>query len=279
MAIAVEPNNYFVNSHPAMSWRATVAGLLISFFVFAILLSLGIAMGGVSLTDGADLRNSGVMGGLWLLISVLFSLFAGSYIGARISNFEAPWVGMSQGFVLASLFMGVLGWQLFGLAGWVTSATGNLLGSAAKAGAQAAPAAQNMASSLNIGVNEIIEDNLGDVQFKREPTTIMTGVASRLIRGNNEGAKAYLVRNSNLSAAEVDQRIAKLEMEMRKVTDDARLAAANTLKYVGWSLFATMVLGLITSIAGGVMGSMANRMNPAVRATLPGFRPEQTVRT
>jgi hypothetical protein len=274
MAIAVEPNDSFVNTHPAMSWRATVAGLLISFFVFAILLSLGVAMGGVSLADGANLRSSGIIGAIWLLVSVLLSLFAGSYIAARISNFAAPWVGMAQGFVLASLFMGILGWQLIGLAGWLTSATGNLLGSAARAGAQAAPAAQNLASSMNMGVNEIIEDNLGDVQFRGEPTTVMTGVASRLVRGNNDAAKAYLARNSNLTVAEVDQRINDLQAQLTQAADEARVAAAKTLQYLGWSLFATMVLGLITSVAAGVMGSLANRTSPAARATLPGFRPE-----
>ncbi|MGZ5279925.1 MAG: hypothetical protein ACXWC9_08285, partial [Pseudobdellovibrionaceae bacterium] len=71
MSATIEPNNYFATSHPAMSWRSTVAGLMISLFAFAILLSLGVAIGGVSLTDGASLKDSGIMGAIWILVSVL----------------------------------------------------------------------------------------------------------------------------------------------------------------------------------------------------------------
>lgn len=114
------------------------------------------------------------------------------------------------------------------------------------------------------------------MQLKGNPTTVLSGVASRIIRGNPEGAKRYLAASSNLSVAEVDQRINQLQVQLQKAGDEARLATANALKVTGWSLFAVMVLGGIVSIAGGVMGAVANGEAPASQATLPGFRPAPT---
>ncbi len=279
MAAIMDTNasNAFVGTHPAMSWRSTIAGLLISLFIFGILLSLGIAIGGVSLSDGASLNNTGTIGALWLLLSVLLAVFAGSYFSARVSNFISPWVGMAQGAVLASLFIGVVLWQMVGLATWMTRSAGMLIGSVAQVGAQYGPsAAQSAASTMNLSINEIIEENLSDVQFRTEPTIVISGVASRILRGNPEGAKRYLAAQSNLSVAQVDQRINELQVQVQNTTQEARVAAANALKITGWSLFAVMVLGLLVSIAGGVMGAIANSEEPATRATLPGFRPVHT---
>lgn len=258
-----------VEHHPAMSWRSVVAGLLISFFVFGILLSLGIAIGGVSLTDGASLQNAGIMSGVWMLVSVLLSLFAGSYFASRISNYIAPWVGMAQGAVVAALFIGTLFYNIASLASWVASSAGSLASSAVQAGA---PAAQQMSSQLNVGVNEIIEDNLAGVQFKGEPTTVMSGVASRLVRGNPDSAKAYLARNSNLSVSDVNTRIDQLQVQLRDAGDKAATAAAGAMKAAGWTLFGTMVLGLIVSVFAGILGSRANAGRPAVDAGFMGFR-------
>lgn len=280
MAAIVDNNitgSGFVGTHPAMSWRSTVAGLLISLFSFGILLSLGVALGGVSLTDGASLRTSGIVGGLWLLFSVLLSLFAGSYFSSRISNFSSNWAGMAQGAVLAALFIGIVLWQFVSLASLITRTAGSLVGSAAQGIAQVGPqAAQGASSAMNLGINDIIEDNLQGIQFRGEPTTVISGVGSRLLRGNPDSAKRYLAANSNLTVAEVNQRIDQLQVQVQQATQDAQVAAAGALKITGWSLFGLMVLGLIVAIAGGVMGAVANRDEPAVGATLPGFRPATT---
>jgi len=263
-----------VDSHPIMSWRATIAGLLVSFLVFGILLSLGVAMGGVSLMDGASLRNSGIMGAIWMLLSIFISLFVGSYLSGRISAFATSWAGIAQGAVLCSLFIGLVLWQFVGLATSMTRSASSLVGSAVQAGA---PAVQGAASQMNLGFNEIVEDNLGDVQLKGEPSVIASGVASRLIRGNPESAKNYLARNSNLTRAQVDQRIEGVQAQITEAGDKAQAAAAGALKVTGWSLFLTTLVGLFVSIAGGIAGIRAPRV--LVRDEVSGmqtFRPAHT---
>lgn len=263
-----------VNSHPQMSWRSTVAGFIVSLLVFGILLSLGLALGGVSLTDGADLRNSGIIGAVWMLLSILISLFVGSYFSGRVSNYFSNWTGIAQGAVLCALFIGFVLWQFANFAGVVTRSAGSMIGGAA----QMAPAAQGAASQMNIGLNEVVEDNLGGVQFNGDATTIMGGVASRLIRGNPESAKNYLAANSNLTRAEVDRRIAGAEAQLKETGDRAREAAAGAMKVTGWSLFGVTLLGLIVSIIGGVLGIASNRVAPADRVGVGvrTFRPATT---
>lgn len=264
-----------VDSHPIMSWRSTIAGLLVSFLVFAILLSLGIAIGGVSLTDGANLRNSGIIGAIWMLASIFIALFAGSYVSGRVSAYVSNWTGVAQGAVLCALFLGIMLWQFVGLATWMTRSAGALVGSAVQAGA---PIAQDAASQMNIGFNEIVEDNLGDVQLTGDPQTVAAGVASRLIRGNPESAKNYLARNSNLTRPEVDQRIDGVQAQITEAGDKARTAAAGALKVTGWSLFGTTLIGLLVSILGGIAGAKAHRL-PVSRdevSSTPSFRPVHT---
>ncbi|MEZ0391205.1 MAG: hypothetical protein ACAH59_03245 [Pseudobdellovibrionaceae bacterium] len=266
----------FADSHPAMSWRATIAGLLVSFLIFGILLSLGVALGGVSLTDGANLRNSGILGAVWMLLSIFFALFAGSYFSGRISTFVASWAGVAQGSVLCALFLGILLWQFVGLATWMTKSAGNLVGGAVQAGA---PLAQGVAHQLDIGMNDIIEDNLGGVQLKGDARTIAGGLASRLIRGETESAKNYLARNSTLTRTEVDQRIESAQSQLTAAGERAREATAGALKITGWSLFVITLLGLIVSISGGVAGLKAKRKTTVFReesAAIPPFRPATT---
>lgn len=250
--------NKFVESHPIMSWRATIAGLLVSLLVFGILLSLGVAMGGVSLTDGASLRNSGIMGAIWMLLSILLALFAGSYISGRISAYSSNWAGIAQGAVLCALFIGILLWQFVGLASWMTRSAGALVGGAIQS---SVPAAQSAASQLDISFNQIVEDNLGDVQLRGDAQTIATGVASRLVRGNPESAKNYLARNSNLTRAQVDQRVEGVQAQLTEASENARVAAAGALKVTGWSLFLTTLIGLFVSIVGAVVGARSHRVS------------------
>ena len=50
----------FSQHHPLVSWRSVLAGLLVSFLTLTILLSLGMAFGGVGLDDGTSLQNAGI---------------------------------------------------------------------------------------------------------------------------------------------------------------------------------------------------------------------------
>ena len=250
----------FAHLHPLVSWRSIVAGLLTTLLCLGALLALGMAIGGVSLEDGADAQTSGIMTGVWFLISSIISLFVGSYFAARISKFHTNRIGSAQGVVIAALFFGLFLWQTFAAIGWAgrtaTNAAGTIGSGAASVIGQA---------SGNATVNNLVEDALGDLNLKSDPEVVASGVVSRLIKGNTEGAKNYLARQAGITPSEADTRIAQLRQQVDQAMVQARETAANALQGAGWSLFATLVLGAASAIGGGALGSRANFRKPLTR--------------
>ncbi len=249
--------------HALVSWRAVVAGLLISFLTMAILLSLGMAMGGVGLSDGTSAQNAGIFTGVWFLVSALISLFAGSYFAARISTFHTNRIGSAQGLVIAALFFGLFLWQSFAAIGWAGRMTGNAIGGAASAVSGVA----NQAAD-NPTVNKIVQSQLGDLNLRSEPQTVLNGIATRMLSGDTEGAKNYLAAQAGISPTEADRRITELRTQVEQATVQARETAAGALQATGWTLFATLFLGTAAAIGGGALGSLANLRKPLTREQL-----------
>jgi hypothetical protein len=248
------------NFHPLISWRSVVAGLLIAFFSMMGLLGLGMAFGGIGLEDGASARGAGIFTGVWFLISALLSIFAGSYFAARVSKFQTSRVGSAQGLVIAALFLGIFLFQTIAAIGTVGQATGSLIGQ----GAGALRTGVQQAAG-NETVQNMVEDAMGDLNLRAEPQQVATGLANRLIRGDTEGAKNYLARQTGISPAEADQRINQMQQQINEFLATVRDGTATALKSVGWSLFLLVLLGALASIAGGALGSSANFRKPLVR--------------
>lgn len=246
--------------HPLVSWRSIVAGLLTTLLCLGTLLALGMAIGGVSLDDGADAQTAGIMTGVWFLVASIISLFAGSYFAARIAKFHTNRIGSAQGIVIAALFFGLFLWQTFAAIGWAGRAASNTVGSASSGAARIIGQAAG-----NDTVNTVIEDAIGDLNLRADPQVVATGVASRLLRGNTESAKNYLARQAGITPAEADQRIAQLRTQADQAVVQARETAASALQGAGWSLFATLLLGTAAAIGGGALGSRANFRKPLTR--------------
>jgi hypothetical protein len=252
-----------MNMHPLVSWRSVLAGVLVTFLSLAILLSLGMAFGGIGLSGGTDAQNAGVFTGVWFLVSSVISLFLGSYFAARISKFHTNRIGSAQGLVIASLFFGFFLYQTVSAVGWA----GKAVGTAASGAAMAIGVGATQASD-NTVVSHIVENAIGDLNLRSEPSTVVTGVGNRLVRGDTDGAKNYLARQANISPAEADRRIAALRAQLDQTMAQAREVAARTLQATGWSLFATMLLGVLSSIGGGALGTLANVRRPLVQEQL-----------
>jgi hypothetical protein len=268
------PADISASHHPAMSWRSVVAGFLISLFTFAVLMSLGMAIGGVSLQDGANLKNSGIMSGIWMIVSVLLSLGVGSYMATRVSKFASPSVGIVQASVLAALFTGFVLWQVLGLAGWLTSAAGSVI---SKTASFSTSAASGNGNTIMNQANDVIEDNLAGqgVTFTPDVKTVVSGVSNRLLRGDTDSAKAYLANHSNLTQADINAKVDQVNAQVKKAGDDARVAAAKALQVSGWSLFAVLALSWIGAVIGSLMAATANARMPITNVE---FRRKHTVR-
>ena len=250
-------------SHPLISWRSVVAGFIISVFFMMGFIGLGMAFGGIAMYDGTTATNVGLFSGIWFFASALISLFVGSYFAARISKFQSGRVGSAQGLVIAALFLGMFIYQSIGAIGGLSRMTGSLLG---KTVGFVGTSTEKIIDSPE--VRNVIEDSLGDLNLKSSPQKVVTGVASRLIRGNGEEAKTYLADQAGISVTEADQRIAQAKTNVDKALITAREGAATALKTAGWALFFLVFLGAISSVLGGSLGSLTNFKKPLVQKTV-----------
>jgi hypothetical protein len=248
------------SEHPLISWRSILAGSLVTFLTLVFLLALGMAFGGVNLDEETSLSGAGKFAGIWFLISSVVSLFAGSYFAARVSKFRNTRIGSAQAIIIASLFFGAMLWQSFSVLGAAGRLTGRVVGgTAVAAGASVAAASQ---SSI---VNEIAEDALGNANIQPDRIqAVVTGVASRLVRGDTEAAQNYLARQTGISPEEANQRIAAAKVQVDQALVKAKEATANALQATGWTIVLLVAFGAIAAIVGGALGARTNSRKPLV---------------
>lgn len=254
-------------------WRSAFAGLFITLFTFVGLIALGMAFGGHGLDDGSTLANAGRFSMFWFLGSVVISLFAGSFFSARTARRAHAHIGATQGLLVASLFFAFLLYQTASTIGAIGRAAGSTIAAGASAASTGIAAAANSST-----VNEIIEDSLGGTKVAPERfQAVVTGTAARLANGRPDSARNYLMRETGVTQAEADQKIATLKAQAEEAAVKTREATATALKATGWMLFLTMALGAMASAVGGAFGSHMNLRRPfyefedeRARGTRPG---------
>lgn len=253
-----------VNPHALISWRSIVAGLLLAFFTMTGLIGLGLAFGGIGLDDDTSAKGAGIFTGVWFVISALLSIFIGSYFAARISKFRTGRIGSAQGLVIAALFVGFFLYQTMATIGMAGQAMGGMIKGSGGIIARGVDKAADM-PVINNAVSNVAEDTIGDLNLKSDVKTVGTGVVTRIVQGNTEGAKNYLSMQAGITPTEADARIAQMKTRVDQIVEDTREGTASALKSVGWSLFLLTLLGSLAAVAGGAMGSVANFRKPLIR--------------
>lgn len=241
-------------------WRSIFAGLLMSLLVFSGALALGVAFGGIGLSGGTTAQNAGLFSGIWFLVSAVVALFVGGYFSVRLAKFRTDLVGCAHGFVIASIFMLLLMNSAATAVSFIASSAGN-----AASGAASMIGAGANAASQSPMIQDMVDDSLAGLNLKADPQVVASGVASRLVRGDNEGAKNYLARQSGMTPAEADQRIATLKAQADAAMVKAREATATAMKATGWSVFLLIVLGAIAAATGGLLATHFNGLSPLAR--------------
>lgn len=262
----------FPAQNSLISWRSTLAGLALAAVTFLGALALAVAFGGIGLEDGASLRNAGIFAGVSVVVATVLATFVGAYFAVRTARTPVDIVGSAQGLLVGALFMTFIVVQVFAFAGTLGSAAARTLGAGAMAAGSGA-----VAAAENPMIRDFVEDNFAGLNLRSEPSTVVQGVASRLIRGDTEAAKNYLAIQSGLSPEETDARIASIQARVQTAATEAREATATALQATGWSVFVVMCLGLMFSVLGGLLASVLNgRATMEVKA--PSRRTTATTR-
>lgn len=248
-------------NHPLFSSRSVIAGLLVTFFFLSGFIGLGFAIGGVSMDQSTSFEGMGMFSGIWFGVSALISLFIGSYFAARVSKFEDRRIGAFQGLIIASLFLGFFLYQTVQTIGGVGSVASNFLGGSARvAGQGMGKVIQN--EEVRKSFSNVIENTIGDLQLRNELETVAINIGNRLLRGDEEGAIDYLSQESGISREEAQIKLSQFRIQAEEMIGDAKNIAGDALKATGWTLFLMVLLGAISSVFGGALGSRANLRRP-----------------
>lgn len=265
-----------INTHALISYRAIVAGLLISMLAMIGFIGLGLGLGGMGLDEDTSARSVGIFSGVWFVVSVLVSLFTGAYFASRVSKFRTARVGSVQGLVIAALFLGFFFYQIISALGTAGSAVGSLVGKSGGAIAQGTRMASQH-PSVTTTINNLAEDALGELNLRSSPQRVAEGVGARLIRGDTEGAKNYLALEAGITPTEADTRIAQMKAKVDQYLADVKEGTGVALRSAGWSLFLMVFLGAFAAILGGALGSKANFRKPLILESEEHYPPGQTV--
>ena len=90
------------------------------------------------------------------------------------------------------------------------------------------------------------------------PRESMSAVASDLLRGRNDDAKARLVAESGLQPAEVDAALQSLSAQIERSKVQVREAAEQARRYSAaalWGVVLSTLIGLIAAAFGGSLGA------------------------
>lgn len=236
----------------SISWRAALAGLLVSLLTFAGLGALSLALGGIGLSDGSEIENAGIFTGVSLIVSVVLSVFAGSYFAVRSRGNRANRSPYSEAILVAALMIFLVVMQAGRLVGGAGKTVGAVLGfGATTVGAGA------FAMGESPMLRNIVEDNLGQLNLKSSPETVLRGVTTRLVNGNEEGAKNYLAWQSGLTRAEAEQKIAAAKAKIDEAMVATREATADAMRTTGWAFLGTIVFALLASLLGARLAIVA----------------------
>jgi hypothetical protein len=250
--------------HSLISWKPIFAGLFVALVIHATLMALGVAIGGATVSDivqnGGDVSGLALGSAIWIGVSALLSLAAGSYFAARTSAFITGRIGAAQGLTIAALFFTLM----FVGAGQLVGAAGQGLGRAAGA---VGMGATNLLS--NTTVQNTVEDSLSGTTLRSPPDVVVRGLITRLLQGNPGAAKAYFAAQTGLSQGDLDARYATLETNFRNTVQNVSATIASATAKSALSVFFILVVGIVLAVLGGAAGAWANFKKPLADEVIP----------
>jgi hypothetical protein len=240
----------------AISWRAIFGATLVALLVYFTLMSLGLAVGGHTLTALIEGRAQGfgIGSAIWVVLSGLIALFAGGYFVGRISNETTPRVGGAQGMVVAALFFALMVFQTGAIFGTIGTGIGAVVGGAGE---------QIGAIAESPQVQEAFSDILHEGQLQSPPGEVIQQTLSLLVQGDSDGAMDYLAQEiEGVEREELEQRFVEFAENLQETAEAAVDQAGSVMAAIGWTVFLLLVLGTLSAVLGGTLGVRANITRP-----------------
>lgn len=246
-------------------WKSTVAGVFIAAITYLTLSALGAGILGNAAQSAVENERGGLAlasgVGLWLGLSVLLSVFAGGYFTSRISGYSTNKIGAAHGLIVASVFLILMA---CGVGGALSGGTQGM----AKAVQALAVGGSDLAA--NPQVQDLLQKTIGDAKLRSDAKDVMQGLSARVIQGDFSSAKTYLAYQTGVSENEVSDKINQMQMQFTEIAKKAGEASSKAVAAAGWTVFITLVAGLISAAIGGMAGNHANLVHPLATPRLRG---------
>lgn len=262
-----------------VAWGGVWSGFLVATGVFLLLSTLGLAIG-VSSADvrpGEDAsgRAFGISAAVWTGVSLLVSLFIGGLVATRSSAIHDRGAGLIDGVliwvlsILAIMYMassgiGMLANSAFGLLGGVT---------------QGAAAAVR-----NVDIGELANGDVDQILARLDDPKTVQAVAAATGTSQEEARSTLAGIRGRVDAARDNPQQAATEARngLRELPSKAgarvERAAAQAQPYATatmWSTLAAMLVGLLASIGGAMVGR--RQVERRLLRVGDGLRGERTV--
>jgi hypothetical protein len=284
-------------------WGAIFAGTVTALGLWALLYTLGLALGlsSINPADAGSAKSSGVFTGIWGLLSPLIALFVGGIVAGRGAGAQTRPSGGVHGLVMWGLttLMGI--WLLSNA---VSSVAGGLFsvgktavqatGATVAAGASQAGNLEGLARSFGLDANDALRPINERLTAEGKPTVTaeqlkaatgdVVDTAVRERRIDRQSLLLAITSNTDLSRSDAQEVAIRVENQFNAFQDKAgqaaqsiqtgALKAADATGKVFWGVFGAMFLGLVSAILGGMVGVSRHQKELAEGSRIP---PEGTL--
>lgn len=295
-----------------LSWRSVFGGTFSALGVWILLGVFGLALG-LSMVSPEDpsLRGASIWLGIWSLIVPVLALFLGTLVATRASGGIRRTTGVLYGVVVWGLttfaatilslwVMGSVIGQTLQLGTRVVAGVGGAAASVVEgtAGADLGQAAESVGEFLDVDRSEILaslnreleESGLPPLQPEELRAALQAAVDAALREGS-VSAQTFedaLVRETQLSREQVQETARQLEEQweeaagavtgrlenVAEAAGDTALRSLSTLGTMMWWVFGSMAMGLLASIAAGILAT-TGKMRPTTAERIPITRLEE----
>jgi len=259
------PRSKFREGPPIkLSWSAIFGGVVTSLGVWALLYSLGLALGlsAINPNDPSSAKPSGIFAGIWGVVVPLIALFIGGAIAGRGAGLVHRAGGAIHGLVM---------WGVTTIGGALL--VGNLLGSAlggvADLGGGALRGGMQLGQRMDFGLDadDAIKPVNDRLQAEGKPTVTADQLqnASRDVmktavregRVDRETLVTSIANETQLSRADAEELAGRVENQFnnaKQKVETGALKAADVTGKAFWGVFGALLCGMISAIFGGVFG-------------------------
>jgi hypothetical protein len=264
-----------------ISWGAVMAGAIASLAIWVMLYTLGLALGlsAVDPSDPRSLSSSGVFTGVWGLITPLIALFVGGMIAGAAARVTTKTGGVVHGLVMWAVTTLVGAWGLAMVLSTVVQGVASVGKEAMAAGAEAMIDGANLAVVSGVDAEQILrpvnERLAAEGKPAITPDQLQTAAQQTIQQAMREGRfdRSMFVESLTRSTPLSEQDASAIAMGVEAKVNEARqrvaataqslqsraLEAAEGTSKAMWGVFAALLLGMVSAIAGATIGEVRSQ--------------------